>query len=70
MDKHDFKAWRKKQGFTQQQAADALGLFRVTIVNYERGSRMDSPNEVKIPLHIALACAAIEAGLKPVGKED
>jgi len=47
-----------------------LGLYVATIVNYERGHRMDSPNEVKIPRHIALACAAIEAGLKPVGKAD
>jgi len=69
MNKEDFKAWRKKMCFTQQQAADALGVYARTITNYERGQRYEDGREVKIPRSIALACAAVEAGLKPVGEE-
>jgi len=69
MTKEQFKAWRKKMGFTQQQAADALGLYRLTIINYERGTRPENNLEVKIPRSIALACAAVQAGLKPVGED-
>jgi len=69
MTKEQFKTWRKKMGFTQKQAAEALGLFRNTIINYERGTRPENDLPVKIPRSIALACAAIEAGLKPVGED-
>jgi len=68
MNNEQFKAWRKKMNLTQQQAADRLGLYRMTIVNYERGTRLENGNEVTIPRTVALACAAIEAGLKPVGE--
>jgi len=69
MTPENFKHWRKKNGLTQQQAADALGLIRLTVTNYERGTRLGSGSEIKIPRTVALACAAIEAGLKPVGEE-
>jgi len=65
MNKENFKAWRKKMGFTQQQAADALGLYRLTIINYERGTRAENNLDVKIPKSIALACSALAAGLEP-----
>jgi len=69
MNNEQFKAWRKKLNLTQQQAADALGVYARTITNYERGSRYEDGRAVKIPRSIALACAAIEAGLNPVGEE-
>lgn len=61
----DFKAWRNRMDFTQQQAADALGLSRDTIANYERGSRREDNRLVEIPRVVALACAAVIAGAKP-----
>jgi len=70
MTKEQFKTWRQKMNFTQQQAADALGLYRLTVANYERGTRLGKGTEIIIPRSIALACAAIEAGLKPVGEDD
>jgi len=69
MTPEQFKAWRQKMNLTQIQAAQVLGLYRNTIVNYERGTRLENGNEIKIPRTVALACAAIEAGLKPVGEE-
>lgn len=69
MDNEAFKAWRAAMGFTQQQAADALGLSKPGLINYEHGKRRDGGKPVEIPRHIALACAAIAAGLEPWGEK-
>ena len=37
MSPEEFKAWRKRMGWTQAQAGDALGLSRVHIGFLERG---------------------------------
>lgn len=54
-----FTAWRKRLGMTATAAAEALGCARNSISAWEIG-------RAKIPLYVALACAAIEAGLKPI----
>ena len=59
-----FKAWRDQMGFTQQEAATALGFSRPTIENYERGVRRDDGKPVEIPLTVAYACAALVAGIE------
>ncbi|WP_068082387.1 helix-turn-helix domain-containing protein [Polycladidibacter stylochi] len=66
----EFKAWRKKSGFKSRAlAAQALGLSPETVRLYETGIRREDPSKiVVIPRHIALACAAISAGLEPVGE--
>ena len=52
-----FKSWRERMGFRfDTEAAAALGCTRETVRRYTAG-------EVEIPLYIALACAAIEAGI-------
>jgi len=68
MNNEQFKAWRKKMNLTQQQAAEALGVNNRSIVNYERGARYEDGRAVIIPRSIALACAAITAGLEPEGE--
>jgi DNA-binding XRE family transcriptional regulator len=50
-----FRAWLERSGMTYDQAAVALGLARRTVANYANGER--------VPRHVALACAAIEAGV-------
>lgn len=72
MTPEQFRAWRNAQGLTLQDAAEALGLARATLQLYERGKRFETDAqgdaaEVEIPRHVALACAAIAAGLKPAG---
>jgi len=60
-------------GLTQKQAAAKLGLSVSMIKNYDSGflRRRDAATgellEVDIPRTVALACAAIAAGLKPIG---
>ncbi|WP_454917441.1 helix-turn-helix domain-containing protein [Xanthobacter sediminis] len=70
MDSEVFKTWRKVMGLTQAQAAEALGVSKPTIENYERGIRRDNGAPVEIPLHIALACAAIYHKFGPWKPEE
>ncbi len=68
MTSDDFKAWRKEMGFTQPQAAEALGISRQSVENYERGSRREDERPVVIPKSIALACTAILHKMNPWGR--
>ena len=52
MDAAEFKAWRKRLGFTQIQAAEALGMSRRSIIDYEHGQA--------IPRVVELAAMMIE----------
>lgn len=63
----DFKAWRRQMGWSQQAAAEALGLGKSSIQLYEAGRRRDDHRPVEIPRTVALACAALAAGLEPFG---
>ena len=47
------KAWRKKLGLTQKQAAALLGLKQRMVQNYEGGSH-------DIPRYVRLSCFAID----------
>lgn len=56
----DFKNWRKGLSMTQQAAADELGVTKRTVQLYEAG-------DLAVTRTVALACAALSAGLRPVG---
>jgi len=60
MTSEEFRRWRALMGLTQQQAADALGMSKSTIENYEAGKRRDVDQAVEIPKVVALACAALQ----------
>ena len=53
MDKDEFRDWRKRLGMTQIQAANALGMSRRSIIDYEHGQ--------PIPRVVELASQAVEA---------
>jgi len=67
MTPEQFKAWRDQEGFTQDEAADVLGISKGSVRNYELGSRREDGRAVTIPKTVALACAAVSAGLQPAG---
>lgn len=53
----DLRAWRAAMFLTQQQAAEALGVSLRTVKSWEAG--FAAP-----PAFLALACAALAAGLR------
>ena len=50
------KTWQTRHGYTYDSAAQALGMSRATYARYL--SRADT-----LPRWLALACAAIDAGI-------
>lgn len=68
MTPESFKKWRKENGFKSRAlAAEALGMSPETVRLYETGIRREAPSKtVVIPRHVALACAAVTAGLDPI----
>jgi transcriptional regulator with XRE-family HTH domain len=56
-----FKAWRKRLGLKQKEAADLLGLKKRVIQYYEKGKR--DGKAVEIPKSVELACWALSQGV-------
>jgi hypothetical protein len=56
----DLVAWEKRLGFTRARAAAALGMALSSYTEMVGG-------RVKIDMRTALACAAIEKKIKPIG---
>lgn len=52
----DFLAWMESRGLNDSSAARTLGISRTTVIKYR---------EEGAPPLVALACAAISAGLGP-----
>lgn len=65
MTNEEFKQWRERSQLSQQEAADALGISKGSVVNYENGSRREDDRPVAIPKTIELACAALTFGINP-----
>lgn len=65
MTSDDFKAWRRQMDLSQAGAAEALGVSKPTIENYERGTRREDDRPVVIPHTVALACSALYHRLQP-----
>lgn len=51
-------AWRQRMGFSQRDAADALGCSRGGFAGWESGKN-------SVPRYIGLAMAALAMGMKP-----
>lgn len=66
MTPQEFRDWRVAMGFTQQEAADELGVSKSTVELYESGRRRDTKEPVVIPKMVELACAA----LRRVSRDD
>lgn len=62
MTPEQLKAWRDHMQWTQQQAADKLGI---TVKNY--WAHEAGHSKLGIPTTIALACAALANHLRPWG---
>ena len=56
-------AWREAMGFTQRDAAEALGCSRAALGNWENAV-------TDCPKYIGLAMAALALGMTPYGLEE
>lgn len=63
MTAEDLRAWQKSQGYTYDSAAAALGMGRTTFADYLK-------RDGELPRWLALACAALAAGIKPWGADS
>lgn len=59
----DLAAWQAQMGFSQREAAAALGVTLPTYQEWRRGARFRDGAPVEIGRTTALACAALAAGL-------
>lgn len=58
--------WRETMGWTQAQAAAALGISVPTYQRHELGKNLQTGQAVEPDLRTRLACAALLAGLAPL----
>lgn len=54
-------------GLSQRAAAEALGMSLTSYQDQERGTNRATGEPIRTPKTLLLACAALEAGVQPVG---
>lgn len=61
----DLRAWQARMGYTYDTGAKALGVSRGTYADWLAGRSRTTGKPIKINRIVALACAALAAGLEP-----
>lgn len=64
----DLYRWRERMRLSQRAAAAEFGVALPTYQEWERGTAWKTGKPVEIDRRTALACAALEAGLPPLGE--
>ena len=64
----DLRAWQARMGLTYETAAKALGVSRSTYAEWVAGKSRTTGKPVAPSRTVALACAALSAGLEPWGQ--
>ena len=59
----DLRAWQAKMGYTYDTGSAALGVSRGTYADWLSGRSRTTGKPIKISRLVALACAALEAGI-------
>lgn len=60
----DLRAWQAHMGYTYDTAAAALGVSRAAYADWIAGRSRTTGKPIKISRLVALACAALAAGLR------
>lgn len=63
----ELQAWQDRMGLTPKAAAEKLDVSLATYYGYLSGKNRNTGKPVAIDRQTALACAALEAGLVPIG---
>ena len=61
----DLRDWQARMGYTYDTAAQALGVSRSTYAEWVAGKSRTTGRPVTPSRTVALACAALAAGLEP-----
>lgn len=61
----DLRAWQASMGYTYDTAAQALGVSRAAYADWIAGRSRTTGKPIQISRLVALACAALAAGLNP-----
>ncbi len=70
MTPQQFRDWQARMGLSIRAAARELGVTHVTVANWRKfADALDDAPPHPIPRTVALACAALEAGLAPAGEQ-
>ena len=59
----DLRAWQAHMGLTVRATAELLGVAPSTVQAYRAGISRSTGKPVAVPRVVALACAALAAGL-------
>lgn len=70
MTSEELKEWREKNGLTQAKAGALIGVKGQTVRQWEAGRYYGTHKPLKIPHYIALAIAALDAGLDAYGSKN
>lgn len=69
MTRDNFVAWHARMGYTYVTGAAALGVSRASYANYLSGVTASTGRPMVYSRTLALACAALEAEVNPLGSE-
>lgn len=69
MTPEDLKSWQARMGLSALQASKRLGVSYATYRDWAAGFSRNGGRPIKLPPLLGLACAALEAGLQPVGHQ-
>lgn len=64
----DLRAWQERMGITGLEAAALLGVSYAAYKDWRRGISRTTGKPVEAGRAVALACAALAAGLRPIGE--
>ena len=64
----EFRAWQARMGLTVRAAAELLDVAPSTVQAYRTGISRSTGQPVPVQRVVALACAALAAGLGPLPK--
>ena len=67
MTPQDLRAWQARMGYTYDTAANALGVSRAAYANWVSGRHPITGKPTAPSRLVSLACAALEAGIEPLG---
>ena len=66
----DLRAWQARMKITGLEAAARLGVSYAAYKDWRRGISRTTGKPIEAGRAVALACAALEAGLSPIGDAD